>query len=139
MAGGCVPPPGTRGTLTLPVAAGGDKVLLHFIQKSVGDYVPRESVLKALGISAEVCASKPPQVSSDLGRLYLLRKPHHTRTQLSWIERLACSGAELDPEGFRSPRMLVSPHFVEEKQAESREHQGQGGWMAGTAGPHRGR
>lgn len=40
-------------------------MLLHFIQKSPGDYVPRESVLRALGISAEVDASKPPPVSSS--------------------------------------------------------------------------
>lgn len=42
-------------------------MLLHFVQKSPGDYVPQESILQALGISAEVCASAPPQVSSGLG------------------------------------------------------------------------
>nr|XP_019612672.1 PREDICTED: prostamide/prostaglandin F synthase [Rhinolophus sinicus] len=51
----------------LVVSKGGNKVLLHFIQKSVGDYVPQESVLKALGISAEVCASKPPQCEEETG------------------------------------------------------------------------
>ncbi|KAF5918966.1 hypothetical protein HPG69_010771, partial [Diceros bicornis minor] len=45
----------------LVIAKGGDKVLLHFVQKSPGDYVPQESILKALGISAEVRASAPPQ------------------------------------------------------------------------------
>lgn len=59
----------------LPVAAGGDKVLLHFIQKSPGDYVPQEDVLQALGISAEVSSSKPPQVSRGLGGHCLLSSP----------------------------------------------------------------
>ncbi|XP_019513981.1 PREDICTED: prostamide/prostaglandin F synthase, partial [Hipposideros armiger] len=49
----------------LVVTKGGDKVLLHFIQKSPGDYVPQESILKALGISAEVSASKPPQCDDE--------------------------------------------------------------------------
>lgn len=48
-------------------------MLLHFIQKSPGDYVPRESVLQALGISAEVVASKPPPVSPSPCRHSLLR------------------------------------------------------------------
>lgn len=60
-----------RGTLTTPSppppAAGGDKVLLHFVQKSPGDYAPPESILQALGISAEVGPSEPPQVSLGLG------------------------------------------------------------------------
>lgn len=47
---------------SLPVITGGDRVLLHFIQSSPGDYVPQENILQALGISAEVCSSKPPQV-----------------------------------------------------------------------------
>ncbi|OBS72510.1 hypothetical protein A6R68_12907 [Neotoma lepida] len=50
----------------LPVATGGDKVLLHFIQKSPGDYVPQENILQALGISTEVCSSKPPQLTQPL-------------------------------------------------------------------------
>uniref|UniRef100_A0A8C2SB00 Prostamide/prostaglandin F synthase n=1 Tax=Capra hircus TaxID=9925 RepID=A0A8C2SB00_CAPHI len=45
----------------LVVAKGGDKVLLHFVQKSPGDYAPPESILQALGISAEVGPSEPPQ------------------------------------------------------------------------------
>ncbi|XP_062049052.1 prostamide/prostaglandin F synthase [Lepus europaeus] len=50
----------------LVVSKGGDKVLLHFVQKSPGDYVPRESILQSLGISAEVCASEPPQCDEEL-------------------------------------------------------------------------
>ncbi|KAM4871866.1 prostamide/prostaglandin F synthase isoform 3-T3 [Thomomys bottae] len=50
----------------LVVSKGGDKVLLHFIQKSPGDYAPQESILQALGISAEVCASQPPQCEEDV-------------------------------------------------------------------------
>nr|XP_023483458.1 LOW QUALITY PROTEIN: prostamide/prostaglandin F synthase [Equus caballus] len=49
----------------LVVTKGGDKVLLHFVQKSPGDYVPQESILQALGISAEVCASAPPQCDEE--------------------------------------------------------------------------
>lgn len=60
---------------SLPVVTGGDKVLLHFIQKSPGDYVPQEDVLKALGISAELCSSKPPQVSRGLGGTLLVTNP----------------------------------------------------------------
>lgn len=61
-----------RATDSLPVVTGGDKVLLHFVQKSPGDYVPQENILQALGISAEVCSSKPPQVSGGLGGHCLL-------------------------------------------------------------------
>ncbi|KAM9245262.1 prostamide/prostaglandin F synthase isoform 2-T2 [Dugong dugon] len=51
----------------LVVSKGGEKVLLHFVQKSPGDYVPQESVLGALGISAEGChASEPPQCVEDV-------------------------------------------------------------------------
>uniref|UniRef100_A0A8C5ZZ29 Prostamide/prostaglandin F synthase n=1 Tax=Marmota marmota marmota TaxID=9994 RepID=A0A8C5ZZ29_MARMA len=50
----------------LVVSKGGDKVLLHFVQKSPGDYVPQESILQALGISAETFTSEPPQVSRGL-------------------------------------------------------------------------
>ncbi|EPY78734.1 prostamide/prostaglandin F synthase, partial [Camelus ferus] len=45
----------------LVVAKGGDKVLLHFVQKSPGDYAPQETILQALGISAEACTSEPPR------------------------------------------------------------------------------
>ncbi|XP_012316387.2 prostamide/prostaglandin F synthase isoform X1 [Aotus nancymaae] len=50
----------------LVVSKGGDKVLLHFVQKSPGDHVPREHILQILGISAEVCASGPPQCDKEL-------------------------------------------------------------------------
>ncbi|XP_045154997.1 prostamide/prostaglandin F synthase isoform X1 [Echinops telfairi] len=49
-------------SLLLP---GGEKVLLHFVQKSPGDYVPQERVLGALGISAEGLASEPPQCDEE--------------------------------------------------------------------------
>ncbi|PNJ47894.1 FAM213B isoform 7, partial [Pongo abelii] len=49
----------------LVVSKGGDKVLLHFVQKSPGDYVPKEHILQVLGISAEVCASNPPQCDRE--------------------------------------------------------------------------
>uniref|UniRef100_A0A8C2SBY0 Peroxiredoxin like 2B n=1 Tax=Capra hircus TaxID=9925 RepID=A0A8C2SBY0_CAPHI len=49
----------------LVVAKGGDKVLLHFVQKSPGDYAPPESILQALGISAEVGPSEPPQCDEE--------------------------------------------------------------------------
>lgn len=50
----------------LVVSKGGDKVLLHFIQKSPGDYVLQENILQALGISAEVCSSKPSQCDEEV-------------------------------------------------------------------------
>ncbi|XP_004695324.2 PREDICTED: prostamide/prostaglandin F synthase [Condylura cristata] len=49
----------------LVVTKGGDKVLLHFVQKSPGDYVPQESVLQALGISAEVHTSALPRCDEE--------------------------------------------------------------------------
>uniref|UniRef100_A0A2K6NV28 Peroxiredoxin like 2B n=1 Tax=Rhinopithecus roxellana TaxID=61622 RepID=A0A2K6NV28_RHIRO len=50
----------------LVVSKGGDKVLLHFVQKSPGDYVPQEHILQVLGISAEVCASNAPQCDREV-------------------------------------------------------------------------
>ncbi|XP_055205778.1 prostamide/prostaglandin F synthase isoform X10 [Gorilla gorilla gorilla] len=50
----------------LVVSKGGDKVLLHFVQKSPGDYVPKEHILQVLGISAEVGASDPPQCDREV-------------------------------------------------------------------------
>lgn len=43
-------------------------MLLHFVQKSPGDYVPQEQILQALGIASEGGASGqgPPQVSGAL-------------------------------------------------------------------------
>lgn len=82
----------------LPVATGGDKVLLHFAQKSPGDYVPQENILQALGISAEVCSSKPPQVSRGLGERCLLPTPKDVK--LPWGQWLAWVGTELQPLRF---------------------------------------
>ncbi|XP_040843579.1 prostamide/prostaglandin F synthase [Ochotona curzoniae] len=48
------------------VSKGGDQVLLHFVQKSPGDYLPRESVLQALGLSAELSSSQPPQCDEEV-------------------------------------------------------------------------
>ncbi|CAB1314696.1 unnamed protein product, partial [Coregonus sp. 'balchen'] len=45
----------------LIVAKGGEKVLLHFVQDSPGDYVPLEDISKALDISANVQAGERPQ------------------------------------------------------------------------------
>ncbi|XP_075394209.1 prostamide/prostaglandin F synthase [Tenrec ecaudatus] len=50
----------------LVVSKGGEKVLLHFVQNSPGDYVPQENVLGALGISAEGLASEPPQCDEEV-------------------------------------------------------------------------
>lgn len=47
--------------LILPVK-GGEKVLLHFIQDSPGDYLPLEDISKAVGISATVKAGQRPVV-----------------------------------------------------------------------------
>uniref|UniRef100_A0A4W6FN37 Prostamide/prostaglandin F synthase n=1 Tax=Lates calcarifer TaxID=8187 RepID=A0A4W6FN37_LATCA len=44
----------------LIVAKGGEKVLMHFIQDSPGDFVPLEDISKALGISAKVTAGQRP-------------------------------------------------------------------------------
>lgn len=75
-------------------------MLMHFIQKSPGDYVPQESILKVLGISAEVCVSTPPQVSSGLGRHCLLRASPTPNSPGSgaWHGQ----GLRWDPAGFRS-------------------------------------
>ncbi|XP_036601359.1 prostamide/prostaglandin F synthase [Trichosurus vulpecula] len=50
----------------LIVSKGGDKVLLHFIQSSPGDYVPLETVLQTLGISADARSSEKPQCTEDV-------------------------------------------------------------------------
>ncbi|KAM4740941.1 prostamide/prostaglandin F synthase isoform 1-T1 [Anableps anableps] len=42
------------------VAKGGEKVLLHFVQDSPGDFVPLEDISTALGISATVKAGQKP-------------------------------------------------------------------------------
>ncbi|XP_058530399.1 prostamide/prostaglandin F synthase [Ochotona princeps] len=50
----------------LVVSKGGDQVLLHFVQKSPGDYLPRESILQALGLPAELSSSEPPQCDEEV-------------------------------------------------------------------------
>ncbi|XP_018580831.1 prostamide/prostaglandin F synthase isoform X1 [Scleropages formosus] len=50
----------------LIVAKGGEKVLLHFVQDSPGDYVPLEDIVRALGITANVQAGEKPQCNDDV-------------------------------------------------------------------------
>uniref|UniRef100_A0A8D2AD87 Prostamide/prostaglandin F synthase n=1 Tax=Sciurus vulgaris TaxID=55149 RepID=A0A8D2AD87_SCIVU len=50
----------------LPAALG--KPVRDVAAKSPGDYVPQESILQALGISAEVCTSEPPQCDEEVCR-----------------------------------------------------------------------
>ncbi|PNI31420.1 FAM213B isoform 7 [Pan troglodytes] len=48
----------------LPAALG--KPVRDVAAKSPGDYVPKEHILQVLGISAEVCASDPPQCAREV-------------------------------------------------------------------------
>lgn len=50
----------------LIVAKGGEKVLLHFVQESPGDYVPLEDISKALGISTKAIAGERPVCNDDV-------------------------------------------------------------------------
>ncbi|KAM7422833.1 hypothetical protein PAMA_010730 [Pampus argenteus] len=50
----------------LVVAKGGEKVLLHFIQDSPGDYVALEDISNALGIAAKVKAGQRPVCNDDV-------------------------------------------------------------------------
>uniref|UniRef100_H3DBD7 Prostamide/prostaglandin F synthase n=2 Tax=Tetraodon nigroviridis TaxID=99883 RepID=H3DBD7_TETNG len=50
----------------LIVAKGGEKVLLHFIQDSPGDYVPLEDICKAVGISATAKAGQKPVCNDEV-------------------------------------------------------------------------
>uniref|UniRef100_A0A3Q3WB55 Prostamide/prostaglandin F synthase n=1 Tax=Mola mola TaxID=94237 RepID=A0A3Q3WB55_MOLML len=50
----------------LIVDKGGEKVLLHFIQDSPGDYLPLEDISTALGISASVKAGQKPVCNEDV-------------------------------------------------------------------------
>ncbi|NP_001087128.1 prostamide/prostaglandin F synthase [Xenopus laevis] len=50
----------------LIVSKGGEKVLLHFIQDSPGDYVPLETIVQTLGITANVTESQRPQCNDDV-------------------------------------------------------------------------
>ncbi|KAG8568539.1 hypothetical protein GDO81_014055 [Engystomops pustulosus] len=49
----------------LIVSKGGEKVLLHFVQDSPGDHVPLETLVKTLGISANVTEGQRPQVGEQ--------------------------------------------------------------------------
>ncbi|KAM4613065.1 prostamide/prostaglandin F synthase [Polymixia lowei] len=50
----------------LIVAKGGEKVLLHFVQDSPGDYVPLEDIAKALSILANTQAGTMPMCNDDV-------------------------------------------------------------------------
>uniref|UniRef100_A0A1A8N088 Prostamide/prostaglandin F synthase n=3 Tax=Nothobranchius TaxID=28779 RepID=A0A1A8N088_9TELE len=50
----------------LIVAKGGEKVLLHFIQDSPGDFVPLEDISTALGLSSSVKAGQKPVCNDDV-------------------------------------------------------------------------
>lgn len=50
----------------LIVSKGGEKVLLHFVQDSPGDHVPLETIVKTLGISANVTEGQRPQCNDDV-------------------------------------------------------------------------
>lgn len=49
---------------------GGEKVLLHFIQDSPGDYLPLEDISNAVGISATAKAGQGPVVRHPNNILY---------------------------------------------------------------------
>ncbi|XP_051956852.1 prostamide/prostaglandin F synthase [Xyrauchen texanus] len=48
------------------VAKGGEKVLLHFVQKTPADNASLDDITKALGISANVQAGEKPQCSDEV-------------------------------------------------------------------------
>lgn len=50
----------------LIVAKGGEKVLLHFVQKTPGDSASLEDITKALGISTSIQAGEKPQCNEDV-------------------------------------------------------------------------
>ncbi|XP_029908015.1 prostamide/prostaglandin F synthase [Myripristis murdjan] len=50
----------------LIVAKGGEKVLLHFVQDSPGDYVRLEDIVKAVGVSANAQAGQMPVCHDDV-------------------------------------------------------------------------
>ncbi|XP_041634733.1 prostamide/prostaglandin F synthase [Cheilinus undulatus] len=50
----------------LIVAKGGEKVLLHFVQESPGDYVPLEDISNALTISTTAKAGEKPVCNDDV-------------------------------------------------------------------------
>ncbi|CAL8339964.1 unnamed protein product [Merluccius merluccius] len=50
----------------LIVAKGGEKVLLHFVQDSPGDFVPLEDVSKALGVSTNAQKGQMPVCNDEV-------------------------------------------------------------------------
>ncbi|KAM3878032.1 prostamide/prostaglandin F synthase [Diretmus argenteus] len=50
----------------LIVAKGGEKVLLHFIQDSPGDYLPLEDIATAVGVSGNTQAGQMPVCNDDV-------------------------------------------------------------------------
>ncbi|XP_073518211.1 prostamide/prostaglandin F synthase-like [Phyllobates terribilis] len=50
----------------LIVTKGGEKVLLHFVQDSPGDHISLETLVKTLGISANVTEGQRPQCNDDV-------------------------------------------------------------------------
>ncbi|KAM9800397.1 prostamide/prostaglandin F synthase [Syngnathus typhle] len=50
----------------LIVAKGGEKILLHFVQDSPGDYVPLEDITKALSISSHAKEGQRPVCNDDV-------------------------------------------------------------------------
>lgn len=64
--------------LILPVK-GGEKVLLHFIQDSPGDYLPLEDISNAVGVTATAKAGQRPVV----------RRPHYILCRHSALKSFA--------------------------------------------------
>ncbi|XP_040182383.1 prostamide/prostaglandin F synthase [Rana temporaria] len=50
----------------LVVSKGGEKALLHFVQDSPGDFVPLDSLVTALGITADVTSSQRPECNDEV-------------------------------------------------------------------------
>ncbi|XP_037108619.1 prostamide/prostaglandin F synthase [Syngnathus acus] len=50
----------------LIVAKGGEKILLHFVQDSPGDYIPLEDITKALSISSHAKEGQRPVCNDDV-------------------------------------------------------------------------
>ncbi|XP_048374393.1 prostamide/prostaglandin F synthase isoform X1 [Sphaerodactylus townsendi] len=50
----------------LIVSQGGEKVLLHFIQESLGDSVPLDTIIKILGLPANAEEEKRPQCNEEV-------------------------------------------------------------------------
>ncbi|XP_054857664.1 prostamide/prostaglandin F synthase [Eublepharis macularius] len=51
---------------TLIVSQGGEKVLLHFKQESPGDYVPLDTIMKTLGLSADAEEGARPECNEEV-------------------------------------------------------------------------